>query len=168
MSGQSFTLVIGVPLAAAIGSLIGWRGWLVCVGALSLLASLCLLATASRRSATAKRAARPSLRAALSRRVLALLGIGISERICYGLAAVYFATFLQATYGLSLVETAIPLAMFALGNVGGTLLGGQLADRFRDRLLTFAIAMALSGGVALVLFLWHPSPQFPWHWAFCT
>jgi DHA1 family inner membrane transport protein len=92
MSGQSLTLVIGVPMAAAIGSLIGWRGWLLCVGALSLIASTCLLATATRRSAAAKPAAKPSLRAALSRRVLALLGIGISERICYGLAAVYFAT----------------------------------------------------------------------------
>jgi DHA1 family inner membrane transport protein len=158
MSGQSLTLVVGVPLAAALGSLIGWRGWLLCVGALSLLASFCLLATASRRNAGAMRIARPSLRAALSRRVLALLGIGISERICYGLAAVYFATFLQATYGLSIVETAIPLAVFALGNVGGTVLGGQLADRFRDRLLIFAIAMALSGLAALSLFLWHPSP----------
>jgi DHA1 family inner membrane transport protein len=158
MSGQSLTLVVGVPLAAAIGSLIGWRGWLLCVGVLSLLASFCLLATASGRNAGAKPIARPSLRAALSRRVLALLGIGITERICYGLAAVYFATFLQATYGLSIVETAIPLAVFALGNVGGTILGGQLADRFRDRLLIFAIAMALSGLAALVLFLWHPSP----------
>jgi DHA1 family inner membrane transport protein len=158
MSGQSLTLVIGVPLAAAVGSLIGWRGWLVCVGALSLLAGFCVFATGSRRGTAAQRTAKPSLRSALSRRVLALLGIGISERICYGLAAVYFATFLQETYGLSLVETAIPLAVFALGNVGGTILGGQLADRFRDRLLIFAVAMALSGAAALVLFLWHPSP----------
>ena len=28
MSGQSLTLVIGVPMAAAVGSLIGWRGWI--------------------------------------------------------------------------------------------------------------------------------------------
>src|SRR5512138_3971682 len=33
MSGQSLTLLVGVPMAAAVGSLIGWRGWLVCVGA---------------------------------------------------------------------------------------------------------------------------------------
>jgi DHA1 family inner membrane transport protein len=158
MSGQSLTLVVGVPLAAAIGSLIGWRGWLVCVGVLSFVASFCVLATASGRNATAKQTARPSLRKALSGRVLALLGIGITERICYGLAAVYFATFLQAVYGLSLVETAIPLAVFALGNVGGTILGGQLADRLRDRLRVFAIAMVLSGSAALALFLWHPSP----------
>ena len=56
----------------------------------------------------------------------------------------YFAAFLQATYGLSLVELAIPLAIFAIGSVAGTVLGGQIADRFRDRLMTFAVAMALS------------------------
>ena len=77
--------------------------------------------------------------------MLGLLATGIAERICYGLAAVYFATFLQATYHLSLVELALPLAVFAIGNVVGTILGGQLADRLRDRLMTFAVAMALSG-----------------------
>ena len=61
-------------------------------------------------------------------------------------------------YGLSLAEIAIPLAVFALGNVGGTILGGQLADRVRDRLMTFAVAMALSGVAALFLFIWHPGP----------
>ncbi|MGH8432253.1 MAG: MFS transporter, partial [Solimonas sp.] len=156
MSGQSLTLVLGVPLAAAIGSLIGWRGWFVCVGALAVLASLCLFVTVGRSAAGSGHAARPAMRAALSPHVLGLLGTGIAERVCYGLAVVYFATFLQATYDLSLVETAIPLAVIALGNVAGTILGGQLADRWRDRLLTFAITMALSGVAALVLFLWHP------------
>lgn len=156
MSGQSLTLVVGVPLAAAIGSIIGWRGWLLCVAGLSLVASLCLLATVQRRGKDVPRPQRPPLRHALSGRVLGLLSVGIAERICYGLAAVYFATFLQATYDLSLAETAVPLAIFALGNIAGTLLGGQLADRFRDRLLTFALAMGLSGLSALALFAWHP------------
>ncbi len=160
MSGQSLTLLIGVPLAAAVGSLIGWRGWLICVGALSLVASLGMFATVGRGTAGHMRAiVRPSIRAALSRRVLGLLATGIAERICYGLAAIYFAAFMQATYNLSLVELAIPLAIFAVGNVAGTILGGQLADRFRDRLMTFAVAMALSAVSALVLFLWHPSPE---------
>ena len=158
MSGQSLTLVIGVPMAAAVGSLIGWRGWLICVGGLAFAASLSLFAAVGRGTAGHMRGGvRPSLRTALSPKVLGLLGTGIAERICYGLAAVYFATFLQATYHLSLVETAIPLAVFALGNVAGTILGGQLADRLRDRLLTFAVAMALSGVAALALFMWHPN-----------
>jgi MFS transporter, DHA1 family, inner membrane transport protein len=159
MSGQSLTLVIGVPLAAGVGSLIGWRGWLVCVAGLAFVACICLFATVGRGSAGHTRpATRPSMRSALSPRVLGLLATGIAERICYGLAAVYFATFLQATYGMSLAEIAIPLAVFALGNVAGTILGGQIADRVRDRLMTFAVAMALSGIAALVLFLWHPGP----------
>jgi DHA1 family inner membrane transport protein len=158
MTGQSLTLVVGVPLAAYVGSMIGWRGWNICVGALALVAAFGLVATASR-SATAGHGSRaPSMRKALSRPVIGLLGIGIAERICYGLATVYFATFLQEIYGLTLAGIALPLAIFALGNIAGTVLGGQLADRLRDRLRTFAIAMALSGGAALALFLWHPAP----------
>ncbi len=159
MTGQSLTLVVGVPLAAYVGSLIGWRGWNVCIGALCLAAALSLLLTAGRGPGTAGHGARsPSLRQAMSRPVMALLGIGIAERICYGLATIYFATFLQDIYGLSLAATAIPLAIFALGNIAGTVLGGQIADHLRDRLGTFAVAMALSAGAALALFMWHPAP----------
>ena len=157
MTGQSLTLVVGVPLAAFVGSMIGWRGWHICLGGLALVAACGLIATVTR-STTAGHATRPpSMRAALSRRVIGLLAIGICERICYGLATIYFATFLQATYGLSLVGLALPLAIFALGNIAGTIVGGQLADRVRDRLGVFAVAMALSGGAAIVLFLWHPA-----------
>ncbi len=160
MSGQSLTLVVGVPLAAALGSVFGWRGWLLCVAGLSIAAVISLVLTLGRGSAGHARSAsaRPSMRAALSPRVLGLLGTGVAERICYGLAVVYFATFMQVTYHMSLIELALPLAVFALGNIAGTLLGGQLADRLRDRLLTFAVAMALSGAAALVLFTWHPGP----------
>ncbi len=160
MSGQSLTLVVGVPMAAAIGSVVGWRGWLLCVAGLSIAAVLSLFLTVGRGSAghTRGSGARPSMRAALSPRVLRLLSTGVAERICYGLAVVYFATFMQVTYDMTLIELAVPLAVFALGNIAGTVVGGQLADRLRDRLLTFAVAMALSGVAALVLFTWHPGP----------
>ncbi len=160
MSGQSLTLVVGIPLASAVGAIIGWRGWLLCVAGLSVAAVLSLFFTLGRGSAghTRSAARRPSMRSALSPQVLGLLGTGVAERICYGLAVVYFATFMQVTYHMTLLELALPLVVFALGNVAGTLLGGQLADRLRDRLLTFAVAMALSGVAALLLFTWHPGP----------
>lgn len=157
MSGQSFALVLGVPLAAAVGSLIGWRGWFLCVAAFALASSVALLATVPKTTVRAAGAAPTTLKGALSARLWNLLGCGVIERVCYGLAAVYYATFLQVTYDLSLVGLAIPLLVFAVGNVVGTILGGQLADRLYDRLLTFAIAMAASGFSALALFLWHPS-----------
>ncbi|UYN97398.1 MAG: MFS transporter [Enhydrobacter sp.] len=158
MSGQSLTLLIGVPMAAAVGAIIGWRGWLVCVGVLAAVASIALFATVP---ATRRRGARGAAGggySALSARLWALLGSGVAERICYGLAAVYYATFLQVTYGLSLAELALPLAVFAVGSVVGTLMGGPLADRLHDRLMTYAACMAASGVAALALFYWCPSP----------
>lgn len=157
MSGQSLTLVIGVPLAALIGSLIGWRGSNLCVAGLSLVAAGTLFLTTRRPVGAAKpRVFKPDYRTAFSLAVLRLLGMSVIERICYGLTAVYFATFLQETYGLSLAGLALPLAIFASGNILGTMIGGQLADRLRNRLRTFAVAMALSGLSAVVLFAWHP------------
>jgi MFS transporter, DHA1 family, inner membrane transport protein len=156
MSGQSLTLLIGVPLAAWVGSGIGWRGVNFCVAALAVAAALSLLATTASRPDTGLASVMriPSLRSALSRPVLRLLCMGIAERVCYGLVAIYYATFLLTTYGLSLRAVALPLAVFALGNILGTLIGGQLADRLGDRLGIYAVAMLGSGSAALALFGW--------------
>ncbi len=155
MSGQSLTLLIGVPLAAWVGSWIGWRGVNLCIAGLAVLTTASLLATTRRRNGLERSLSRmPSLKTALSRPVVRLLAMGITERICYGLVAVYYATFLQATYALTLDEVALPLGIFALGNIAGTLLGGQLADRMSNRLAIFGAAMLTSGVAALALFGW--------------
>jgi len=157
MSGQSLTLLIGVPMAAWIGSTIGWRGVNLCVSALGVASAVGLFITTTAPVGGGGRAGTkmPSMRSALSGPVLRLLSMGVAERICYGLVAVYFATFLQSTYHLSVEAVALPLAVFALGNILGTVLGGQLADKFGHRLRIFAVTMVLSGVAALVLFGWH-------------
>lgn len=162
MSGQSLTLLVGVPLAAWIGASIGWRGVHLCIAVLALVAAVAMFATIERRPRDAAgeviRTARPpSLRAALSPMVIKLLAAVVADRICFGLAAVYYATFLLTTYNLTVDVLVLPLFLFALGNILGTVLGGQLGDLIADRLLTFAAATICSGVVALVLFAWHPS-----------
>lgn len=156
MSGQSLALLVGVPAGAWIGSVIGWRGVNLCVGAVALLAALGLfLATlrpAGRGGASSQ--GRTDYRAALAGPVLRLLFMGVAERSCFGLTAIYFATFLQQSYGLGVAAIAAPLALFALGNILGTVLGGQLADRLPDRRRTFACAMLASAVIALLLFGW--------------
>jgi predicted MFS family arabinose efflux permease len=156
LSGQSMALLLGVPGAAWIGASIGWRGVSVCVGAMAMVAALGMLLTTRR--PVAQRGGGPrrrtDYRAAMTPRVLRLLTMGVAERSCYALAVTFFPTFLQTAYGLSLAGLALPLAIFALGNILGTLLGGQLADRLPNRMLTFAGAMACCGLVALPLFLW--------------
>ncbi len=159
MSGQSLTLLVGVPLAAYLGSMIGWRGVNLCVGVLAAAGAVGLLITTRGRptSALAAGTRPPSTRAALSWPVIRLLAMGVAERICYGLTIVYFATFLQSTYEVSLDAVALPLAIFASGNILGTILGGQLADRLPNRLMIFAVAMVASGAAALGLFGWRTS-----------
>lgn len=159
MAGQSLALLVGVPGAAWIGSFIGWRGVNLCVAAIALAAALSLFATTLRPAPGAQRAsgaAGSSYRAAMSRPVMRLLAMGVAERICYGLTAVFFATFLQTTYGLSLAGVAAPLATFAVGSILGTILGGQLADRLPNRLNIFAVAMFGSALLALPLYAWTP------------
>jgi predicted MFS family arabinose efflux permease len=157
MAGQSLSLLVGVPLAAWAGSFIGWRGVSLSVGAIALLAALGLFATTLRPVAVrAAATARPTMRGAMTGPVLRLLAMGVAERVCYGVAVVYFATFLQVTYNLSTAGVAIPLAMIALGNILGTVVGGQLADRLPDRLHVFAGAMVGSAILALMLYGWVP------------
>ena len=156
MAGQSLALLVGVPAAAWIGAFIGWRGVTFCVAGVALVATLGLVVT-TLRPVDAPRAAgapAPSYRAALSGPVLRLLVMGVAERTCFGLSVVYFATFLQVTYQLPLTALAIPLAVIALGNIFGTIVGGQLADRLRNRRATFAAAMVISAFFALALFGW--------------
>lgn len=159
MAGQSLTLLVGVPLAAWIGAFVGWRGVNLCVAGVALVAALGLAAT-TMRPACARRvggAARSGWRTVLSSQVVRLLAMGVAERVCYGLIAVFFATFLQQTHRLSLAGVVVPLAVFAAGSILGTVVGGQLADRLPDRMLTFAAAMFGSAAAALALFWWTAS-----------
>jgi len=156
MAGQSLALLLGVPLSAWIGEVLGWRGVTRAVAAIALLAALALLATTLRPAGSAghARVSGVSYRRALSGPVLRLLAMGVAERVCYGLMAVYFAAFLQTSYGLTLGAVALPLALFALGNIAGTIIGGQMADRLPNRMLIFAAAMAGAALLALPLFGW--------------
>jgi len=164
MSGQSLTLVVGVPLATWIGASLGWRGVNICVAALSFVACVALLLTsgASRNGGPAAPTPAVSLRGAFSPQVRSLLGMVVAERICFGLAAVYFASFLLRSYfvltpyEVAMAAIVLPLAVFAIGNVVGTALGGPLADSSRSLLATFATMMTASAAVALVLFGWTP------------
>lgn len=79
------------------------------------------------------------------------------ERVCFGLCAFYYAAYLRVTHSLELAEIALPLVAFALGNITGTIFGGQIADRVKNRRLACAVILPFSGIAALALFIWHPS-----------
>ncbi len=158
MTGQSLTLVVGVPLAAWVGAAIGWRGWHLVLAALAGAGALSLWAATQSANAPPRprRLEGDTSRTALTLPVVALLTISVTERICYGLVVVYFATFLLEQYKVGLEAVALPLALVAVGNVIGTVAGGQLADRLRDRLGLFGLCMIGTALAGLALFAWRP------------
>jgi DHA1 family inner membrane transport protein len=157
ITGQSLSLVFGVPLLTLVGAVGGWRGAIATQGVVTLGATLAVWAVVPR---TPRRpAAAPSsvaLIPLLRPRVLALLGAGTMERSCFAAMAVYLATYLLTSYGVSLAELAVALALVAAGNLAGNLLGGQVADRLPARPLSFAASSVVTGVLALPLLLWQP------------
>jgi len=160
MTGQSVSLVLGVPLATLIGAQAGWRGAHLAFAAMTVLVGLTTLLLVPSRGAfqaTAREAAAAApLKTIVTPRILGLLSSGAAERVCFAAMTVYLATFLIATYNVSLEGLALALLLITLGNLVGNMLGGQLADRVRSRELLYGASMAATGLMALPLLLWTP------------
>jgi predicted MFS family arabinose efflux permease len=158
ITGQSLALVLGVPMVTYLAAFIGWRASMAIQGAALIVAVVLvwLVVPAEPRRARTEAAPRPSVLRLLTPKVLALLSANTMERICYGGVAVFLATYLVTSYGISLEVLALGLAVVALGTRAGSLLGGELSDRLRSRTLLAAGSLALTGLLALPLLLWQP------------
>lgn len=161
MSGQSLTLLFGIPLAAWLGGSVGWRGVHVVLGALAGVAALTMWYGLDKGSAatapvSANSGQRTSLRSAMTGPITRLFLALVAERVSFGLAAFYYASYLRTAYDMPIEAVALPLAGFALGNIVGTFVGGQVADRLPYRRINFAVALALAGCISIPWFLWQP------------
>ncbi|MCC7367774.1 MAG: MFS transporter [Chloroflexi bacterium] len=160
MTGQSLSLVLGVPVATLIGAQIGWRGAHLTFAAATILVGLSILLVVPRRGqfqATAREAAAGApLQTILRPRILSLLISGTTERVCFAAMSVYQATFLISTYHVSLDVLAGALLLVALGNLFGNMAGGQLADRVASREGMYGLSLVLTGLIVLPLFFWTP------------
>ena len=158
ITGQSLSLVVGVPLVTLLGTLGGWRYALGTHGATTVLIALAV------RAATppdiphpphAQRARAP-LSSLFQFKLVALMGAGTTERVCFATLAVYLPTFLQRAYGVGLSQLALALALVALGNLVGNIVGGRIADRTHSRRAVFGTSLALTAVLAIPTLLWEP------------
>ncbi|MFN8524315.1 MAG: MFS transporter [Chloroflexota bacterium] len=150
VTGMSLSMVAGVPGVTFLGSLLGWRG-AIASQAVAIAAALVLVIMVVPGGVLDGRSRRSSsvpLRQVLRPRVVALLLANTMERLCYAGVVVYLATFLIATYGLDYATLALILALVAIGNLAGNMVGGFLADHLPDRLLTAAGALVATGLLA--------------------
>jgi len=158
ITGQSLSLVLGVPLVTLLGMLGGWRQALAVHGALTLLTAVAVRLTTPPDPpphASAHRTRVPF--ATLVRpKLLALLAAGTTERLCFATLAIYLPTYLQRAYGVSFGALALVLAVVALGNLIGNLIGGRIADRTSSRGMVLAAALALTAALAIPTLMWKP------------
>ena len=122
-------------------------------GCTGLVAGATLLLVRGSGAAAHSGPSRGGIREALGPRVLALLGASITERICFGMVATYFATYLQLAHHLTLSELPVPLMLVAGSSFLGNVLGGRITDRMVNRPLLFTVAALCTGAAALALFL---------------
>jgi predicted MFS family arabinose efflux permease len=158
ITGQSLSLVVGVPLVTLLGALGGWRTAVALHAGTTLLgaAAVWLVARGEPAAPAAPGRSHVALRGLAGPRILALLLASTMERTCFAAMAVYLATFLLTTYGVAMHALALALGLVALGNLVGNLLGAWVADRVVARPLAFAVASAATGALALPLMLWRP------------
>jgi MFS transporter, DHA1 family, inner membrane transport protein len=158
ITGQSLSLVVGVPLVTLLGAFGGWRVAIAAQASTALIAAVAVWLAVPGGVAVPAAAGRPraGLRSQVGIRTLALLAASTMERTCFAAISVYLATFLIATYGVAMEALALALALVAMGNLAGNVLGGWLADRAVARPLVFAGASAMTGVLGLPLMLWHP------------
>jgi DHA1 family inner membrane transport protein len=90
-------------------------------------------------------------------RLLALLGATTAERVCYAAVAVFLPTYLLARYGVAPQALALGLALVALGNLVGNMLGGWLSDRLPRRYVLAAASLVATGILALPVLTWAPA-----------
>lgn len=156
--GQSLALLLGVPLLTLLGADGGWRRALAWHGAAALAAvvAVWLVVPARRASASGEHLPVRRLLQQLGPRTLALLGASTFERVCYSGMVVFLPTFLLVTYGTGSADLALGLAIVAVGNLVGNVLGGQAADRAWPRPWVVAGSSAMAGLFVLLVFLWQP------------
>lgn len=161
MTGQSLSLVLGVPLSTLIGAQIGWRGAHLVFAAVTVLVGLGMLLLVPRRGAyqaTAREsAAAAPLKTIMTPRILTLLLSGTAERVCFAAMSVYLATFLITAYTVPLGSLAIALLLITTGNLLGNFVGAQIADKVPSREVLYGASLIATGLVALPLLLWTPA-----------
>ena len=158
ITGQSLSLVVGVPIVTLLGTLGGWRYALGIHGAATIVTAIALRVATPRDVVHPPHIARSRapLSSLLQFRLVALMGAGTTERVCFATLAVYLPTFLQRAYGIGLSQLAVALALVALGNLIGNIIGGRIADRPRARHKVFAVTLSLTAVLAIPTLLWQP------------
>ena len=156
MLGLTGATLLGVPIAAALGQVFGWRAAFVLVGVIALLAVV--LVHRNVPNLPPQAGASPWRELSALARPQVWLTLGIAAIGFGGMFAVfsYIKPTLLEVSGMPLSWVPVVLALFGLGMVVGNLVGARLADRSLMRTICGMLAWA-----ALVLALFTFTAHHP-------
>lgn len=150
LGGGMLANVLGVPLGAFSGQLVGWRGtfW-----ALAIFAAIAAVATARMMPADAPGRALPSVRSEV--RALRNLRLWLTLAVCAlvnaGVLSLYSYISPLMTESAGLPASVVPLAlmMFGVGALIGNIVGGRLGEThpFATTLVTAGTTIAIAGAI---------------------
>ncbi|WP_055140084.1 MFS transporter [Burkholderia plantarii] len=165
-AGLTVANLFGVPAAAWLGTLFGWRPPFAATAVLGLIAMLALRAALPAGGAQA----RPDLRRELVVLVRPGVLVALATTVLGAAAAftlyTYVAPALQTLTGASPAYVTAMLVLIGAGFCIGNAAGGRLADRSPDGCLAAALGLlvammlvfpwlaATHGGAALAVFMW--------------
>ncbi|MFF2378251.1 Cmx/CmrA family chloramphenicol efflux MFS transporter [Streptomyces xiamenensis] len=162
IGGLSIANIAGVPGGAFLGQHLGWRSsfWAVTLMTAVALVGVVLFVPRDRKAAEGEATARPRLREELRvyRDGAVLLAMATTVLFAAGTFCLfsYLAPLLTDVTGLS--ESWVPgvLVLYGAGALGGTIVGGRVADAHM-----FGTLYAGLGGAATVLAVLALTAQFP-------
>ena len=143
--GMMLATVLGIPLSAWLGGLVGWRAVLLVIGLIGLGAAVAVFRLVHDTNAGGRVRVRTLVSVLVRRRP----GLSVATTLLQ--MAAQFATYallmpyLTDHAGVEPSWGAVALFMFGIGGIVGNLAGGRLADRIgADRTVAFSL-----GGVAI-------------------
>ncbi|MFC1907592.1 MFS transporter [Chloroflexota bacterium] len=148
--------LVGVPVAVLIAGSFGWRWSFLSLSAFTLVCFLAVvIVMPSIKSQQLDRKLTYISRFSEALREKTLMPMVIANTIlqcAYWVVATYMAAYLIQSYALSTSQLAPLIASIAVGQLIGTLAGGQLADKF-DKIKICAVGSLLLGvtGLAFIL-----------------
>ncbi|UTY60945.1 MFS transporter [Massilia sp. erpn] len=153
-AGGTLALVLGVPLGAVLGRLIGWQGAFGLMSGLALLLAAWVLAIVPDYPGQSRERRQTLGSVFLKRGIRAVLFVVFSFVIAHNIFYIYIEPLLQPA-GLS-AKVDLVLFVFGLGSIAGLWCVGLLVDRHVRRL--GVINIGIFALAALLLGLWAATP----------
>jgi DHA1 family inner membrane transport protein len=151
IAGFSISTVLGMPLGVLAGSVVGWRGAVLIIGGLAVVAAG-LLAAVVPSVPGSRLSGGTGLRHTLAPRVLAMLALTVILFAAPGAVMSYLMPLLEHVTGLSGPLATAILVGYGVANVAGSFVGGRLADADAALALVLAtLGLATSFGVLLLV-----------------